>query len=404
VEARPRRRRAAGRLAHRVRDEDHQLAPGGGRAAAALPGERQEAGGSEPSDLLRGVEQLEKQLGKENGEPRELSRREEAAPSPKRAALSERNPSASQAQMPARAAARAFEGRDQGALRRLGETLDGAALGDVLHGAPANVVGEAVGSLGTTQQVEVMRQCVQRLPADGEALLPILDALGARVFVGRDAERNAKLFRALVAAMVRVEAFTSNDDIKQANFVRSMLEAVASGRMPLFTMTTWAFFYGARPFDDEHWGKSSSTFSWSLEGGWYKEALRTLMYVGNERTLKMMHGPGFSGKVLAADVPKGVYRYSDLDEAQLRADWFWHFVPSVRSLHPRQALPPLAAGLMVTVCASLRRRWGQALAPAIEAIERAQEERGAERGETRRVIRRGGPPDMEAVRRAFQGA
>ena len=44
---------------------------------------------------------------------------------------------------------------------------------------------------------------------------------------------------------------------------------------------------------DEHWGKSSSTFSWSLEGGWYKEALRTLMYVGNERTLKMMHGPGF---------------------------------------------------------------------------------------------------------------
>lgn len=58
--------------------------------------------------------------------------------------------------------------------------------------------------------------------------------------VGRDAERNAKLFRALVAAMVRVEAFTSNDDIKQANFVRSMLEAVASGRMPLFTMTTRA--------------------------------------------------------------------------------------------------------------------------------------------------------------------
>jgi len=141
------------------------------------------AGGSEPSDLLRGVEQLEKQLGKENGEPRELSRCEEAAPSPKRAALSERNPSASQAQMPARAAARAFEGRDQGALRRLGETLDGAALGDVLHGAPANVVGEAVGSLGPVQQVEVMRQCVQRLPADGEALLPILDALGARVFV-----------------------------------------------------------------------------------------------------------------------------------------------------------------------------------------------------------------------------
>lgn len=266
------------------------------------------AGGSEPSDLLRGVEQLEKQLGKENGEPRELSRCEEAAPSPKRAALSERNPSASQAQMPARAAARAFEGRDQGALRRLGETLDGAALGDVLHGAPADVVGEAVGSLGTAQQVEVMRQCVQRLPADGEALLPILDALGARIFVGRD------------ASMVRVEDFTSNDDIKQANFVRSMLEAVASGRMPLFTMTTWAFFYGARPFDDEHWGKSSSTFSWTLEGGWYKEALRTLMYVGNERTLKMMHGPGFSGKVLAADVPKGVYRYSDLDEAQLRAD------------------------------------------------------------------------------------
>lgn len=73
------------------------------------------AGGSEPSDLLRGVEQLEKQLGKENGEPRELSRCEEAAPSPKRAALSERNPSASQAQLPARAAARAFEGRDQGA-------------------------------------------------------------------------------------------------------------------------------------------------------------------------------------------------------------------------------------------------------------------------------------------------
>ena len=73
-----------------------------------------------------------------------------------------------------------------------------------------------------------------------------------------------------------------------------------------------------------------------MEGGWYKEALRTLMYVGNERTLKMMHGPGFSGKVLAADVPKGVYRYSDLEEAQLRSDWFWHFVPSVRSLHPRQ--------------------------------------------------------------------
>ena len=32
----------------------------------------------------------------------------------------------------------------------------------------------------------------------------------------------------------------TDDDIKQANFVRSMLEAVASGRMPLFTMTTRA--------------------------------------------------------------------------------------------------------------------------------------------------------------------
>ncbi len=58
---------------------------------------------------------------------------------------------------------------------------------------------------------------------------------------------------------------------------------------------------------------------------------------------------------------------------------------------------------MVTACASLRRRWGQALAPAIEAIERAQKERGAEQGAARRVIRRGGPPDMEAVHRAFEG-
>ena len=175
--------------------------------------------------------------------------------------------------------------------------------------------------------------------------LVLLDHLGQQLLVqpgSAHAERDSKLFRRLVYAQEHIEAFRSRDGRQQPNFVRSMLEAVGQeekSRLPLLTMTTMAFYYGTRIFDDEHWGLSASNrkFDWRLEGGWYMEALESMQFIGTQRTMQFAHGPGFSNMVLQGLADAGDYRYSELSEQELRERIFFTFFPSARALRPRTA-------------------------------------------------------------------
>jgi len=101
--------------------------------------------------------------------------------------------------------------------------------------------------------------------------------------------------------------------IRMGNFVLSIVEAIGSGRMALDSMTTWAFYYGSRPWDNEHWGKNASTFSWDLDGGFYMQALLDGNWIGNNRVMQYFHGPHFSGLIKQGVIKPGEYYYSLLD-------------------------------------------------------------------------------------------
>ena len=194
------------------------------------------------------------------------------------------------------------------------------------------------------------------LSLDAEQQLELLDALGAPLLRSLPGAQKGDehLLRLVVASCDRIGRFRSRAGRGQANFVRSILQAIGSGRMVLGSMTTWAFFYGARPWDEHHCDLNASGFSWTLDGGFYKEALQDFLWVAGERGLQMLFGPHWSNMVLGGDAKRGHYHYNVFDHPDQIERIFWSFLPSPRSLRPRKAVeliehagtpPPLRAAL-----------------------------------------------------------
>ena len=141
-----------------------------------------------------------------------------------------------------------------------------------------------------------------------EEQLDMLDVLGEQLLPPDE----AGCLRDCVLALDRIRAYKRPAEggkiVRMANFLRSILQAVARGGMALDTMTTWAFFYGARPWDDAHRDVSSNNLSWTVDGGFYMDALRDLKWVGGERVLQMARGPFHSGMLKSEEVRVNDYK------------------------------------------------------------------------------------------------
>jgi len=215
-------------------------------------------------------------------------------------------------------------------MREIG-TLPPASSGGEC--APPHAAAERAPPRATAQRepLALTALVLKALPRDEQ--LDMLDVLSEQLLPPDE----AGCLRDCVLALNRIRAYRrpaeGGKTVRMANFVRTILQAVARGGMALDTMTTWAFFYGARPWDDAHRDVSSNNLSWTVDGGFYMEALRDLKWVGGERVLQMARGPFHSGMLKSEEVGVNDYKIArDFGEQEQVERIFWSFLPCPRTI------------------------------------------------------------------------
>ena len=152
-------------------------------------------------------------------------------------------------------------------------------------------------------------------------------------------EDDGSCLRKCFVATKRIRSFRDADGQRQANFVRSILEAYGAGgqeRLPLHTVLSWFLYYSTRIADDAHWGKNLSGMRFDLDGGLYVDALKDLKFVAGNAAIQFLRGPMFSNMLKGGEVKRGHYDISSWSEQQkLERLFFGGAMPSIQALNGR---------------------------------------------------------------------